>query len=99
MNPAALLTGRREDFSKRRPETQGAVANRQQGGIGKTTRFQINQKLRPALGAFPLTGDKAHQLLLALRRGPDHDKHTLTLIFHARLEIDAIGPDINITPG
>ena len=99
VNPATLLAGRRKHFSKRRPETQSVVANRQQRCIGETTRFQINQKLRPALGAFPIAGDKAHQFLLALRCGPDNDQHTLALILHARLEIDPIGPDINIAPG
>jgi len=39
---------------------------------------------------------KADQLLLALRRGPDYDQHAFRLRLHARLEIGAVGPQIDI---
>jgi hypothetical protein len=39
---------------------------------------------------------KADELLLALRRGADHDQHAFGGRLHARLEIDAVSPDVDV---
>jgi hypothetical protein len=81
-------------------ERQGAIADGQQERIDKTPRFQIDQQLSPAKGAFPVAGGKAKQFFSALRRGAaDDHQHALALILHAGLKIDPVGPDIDIAPG
>jgi len=42
---------------------------------------------------------QAEQLLLALGRGSDQHQYTFGLRFHARLQVDAIGPDVDVGPG
>ena len=53
----------------------------------------------PALGAFADPDLEAEQFLFAFRRGADHHQHAVGHRFHAGLEVDAIGPDIDVAPG
>ena len=41
---------------------------------------------------------EAQQLLLALRRGADQHQHAFGLRLHARLQVDAVRPNVNILP-
>ena len=42
---------------------------------------------------------EAEQLLLALRRGADDDQDALRLVLQTRLQIDAVGPDVDVALG
>jgi hypothetical protein len=61
--------------------------------------LQPDQQLAPASGALTGAGLEADQLLLALGRGADDHRHALGLRLHPRLQVDAVGPDVDVAPG
>jgi hypothetical protein len=88
-----------EDLVERLPEPQRAVGDRQFGGDLEAARLQVDQQFVPALGAFTDPDLEAEQLLSALRRRADHHQHALGHRLHTSLEVDPVGPDIDIAPG
>ena len=81
---------------QRLPETERAIADGDFRGNRQTARLQIDEQFLPALRAFPHACLKAEQLFLSLGRRADEHQHAFGLRLHARLQIDAVGPDINI---
>src|SRR6476646_862396 len=67
-------------------------------GDREPTAFHLDQKFAPALRTFPDADLEADELLLALRRRTDQHQHALAVVFHASLQKDAIGPDVDISP-
>jgi hypothetical protein len=65
----------------------------------EAARLEVDQQLAPTLRAFPDAYLEAEQLLLALGRCPDQHQHALGLRLHAGLQVDAIGPDVDVAPG
>ena len=59
-------------------------------------RLQFDEQFAPALRAFPNTDLKANQLFPAFRRRTDDDQHAGGIVLHAGLEIDPIGPDVDV---
>ena len=93
VHPAPLVPRRGEDLLQRLPEAERAVAGGQLGRDGEAARLEVDQQLPPALRALAHADLEAEQLLLALRGGADQHQHALGLRLHARLQVDAVGPD------
>ena len=92
------MAHRRERLVESPPKAERAVANGNLWRDRKASRLQIDEQFLPALRALTQTRLKAEQLLLALGRRADQHQHAFGLRFHARLQVNAVGPDINITP-
>src|SRR4029078_6902192 len=72
-------------------------------GDGKLRRhvepapLQLEQQIAPVLRALAGTIGEADHLLAAFRRRADQHQDALLFVFEARLEMDAIGPDVDVT--
>ena len=93
------MTRGAELLLKRFPKAKGAVAGRELGCHRQTAAFQIHQKLGPGLSALAKASLKADQFLAPLGRGADQDENTLLFDLHPGLQIDAVCPDVDATPG
>ncbi len=60
--------------------------------------FDLDEQLAPALSTLAHPGLEADQLLLALPGGADQHQDALRMILHVGLQVDTIGPDIDIPP-
>src|SRR4051812_29062048 len=78
------------------PEPQRAVTDRDLGRDGEPASLHLDQELTPALSALPDTDLEAHQFLRALGRRADHDQHAFGMLLHPGLQVDAVGPDVEI---
>src|SRR5690606_22310678 len=65
----------------------------------KATSLQVNEQFTPALRTFAHADLEADQFLPAFRRRPYEDQHAGGIVLHARLKIDAVGPDVDIVAG
>ena len=99
VHPAALMPRCRRYLLQCLPKTERAIPGGQLRRDGQAARLEIDKQLAPALRAFPDAHLEAEQLLLALRRGPDQHQHAFRLRLHARLQVDAVRPDIHGAPG
>jgi hypothetical protein len=61
------------------------------------TPLQIEQQTAPVVRAFPRPIGEADQFLPAFRRRADQHENALLFVFEPRLEMDAVGPDVDIT--
>jgi len=86
----------RKELVERLPEAERPVPDRDPGWDGQAPPLDLDQKLAPALGTLAHTGLEAHQFLLALRGGPDQHQHALGLVLHPGLQVDPVGPHIDI---
>ncbi|MGY4286310.1 hypothetical protein ACVWXO_005530 [Bradyrhizobium sp. LM2.7] len=96
VHPAALVPCAGKDLVERLPEAERAVANGNFRGDLQPALLHVDQELTPALRALPDADLKANQFLLAFRRRADQHQHAFAVVFHARLQEDAIGPHIHI---
>src|SRR5215213_7237897 len=78
-----------------KPSAPSPVAS--SGATAKPRAF--DQQLPPALRALAHADLEAQELLLALGRRADQHQHALGLRLHARLQVDAVCPDIHVAPG
>ena len=92
---AWLITGR-ERTVERLPETERAVADRGFRRDRQPARFQVDEQLLPTLRALAHARLKADQFLPASRRRPHQNEHAFGLRLHARLQIDAVRPDVDV---
>src|SRR6188472_2969539 len=69
------------------------------GRHGEPTRLQVDEELPPALGALTRADLEADEFLLALRRGADNHQHAFRDWLHAGLEVDPVGPDVDVAAG
>jgi hypothetical protein len=88
-----------EYLVQRLPEAERAVPDGELGRDGEAAGLEVDQELAPALGALPRPHMKAEQFLPALRRGADDDEEALRLRLHPGLEVDAVGPDVDVAAG
>ena len=99
MDPAALAAGVGKDLLQRLPEAQSAIADGELGTNREPAPAQACQQLTPALGALAHPRLEAHEFLASLRRGADEDQNALLLVLQPTLEIDAIGPHVDVASG
>jgi hypothetical protein len=99
VDPTALVPGGREHLLQRFPEAERTVTDRQLGCDGQAAGLEPDQQFPPALCALTGADLKADQLLLALWRGTDDHQHAFGLGLHSGLQVDAVGPDVDVAPG
>src|ERR1700741_1196438 len=99
VHPAALAAGLRPYFLDRMPEAEGAIGDRELGRHRKPAPLQIEQQFFPGLRTLAHTVDQADQLLLALGRGTDDDQQALRGVLEPGLDVDAVGPEVDVTLG
>ena len=87
------------DLVERLPEAERAVANRDLGGDGQPASLNLDEQLAPTLGALADAHLEADEFLPTLGRGADQHQHALGMILHPGLQVDAVGPDVDVMPG
>ena len=95
MDPVALMPGRWEHITERRPQPQRAVADRDHRRPHPTPP-QVPQQLRPRLGRLPLAVTDRDQLLGAVGAHPHDHQAAQAGLLQPHLEVDAVGPDVHI---
>ena len=96
--PAPLVSRAGEDLVEGLPDPQSAVTDRQFRSDPQAALLHIDQELTPALGALAGAHLEADQFLAALRRRADQHQDTFAVILHPGLQINAIGPEIDVAP-
>ena len=99
MHPAALLACGRPQLAERLQEAERPVGDGEFGRDRQTPVPQIEQQLPPILRAFARAVGEAEQLLPALRCRADDDQDTLLGVFKTGLEVNAVGPHVDVALG
>ena len=95
VEPAPLLTGRREHLAHRFPEPQGTVADGQHRGAHPAAAA-VTQQIGPRLGGLPVAVGQRDELLAAVSTHPDHHQQAQLLLVEADLEVDAVDPQVHV---
>ena len=90
------MTRRRQRLVEGFPKAKRAIADGQLRRDRQTSRLQIDEQFPPALRALPHACLEADQFLDALGRRADQNQHAFGLRLHARLQIDAVRPDVDV---
>jgi len=96
VNPAALLARFRKDFAEGGPKTDGPVAHRDLRRDGKTTMLDVHEQFAPALLMFAVSVEETDDFLLSVPGGPHEYEDALALVFQADVEVDPIGPQVDV---
>ncbi len=99
MHPATLMPGSGEDLVERLPEAHGAVADGDLRRGRQSAGLQVNEQFAPALCTLANADLESNEFLLALGRGTDDHEHAGGIILHSRLEVDPVGPDVDVALG
>src|SRR5205085_1161273 len=99
VHPAALLACGRPQLAERFPEAKRAVGDGEFGRDRQTSVLQIEQQFTPILRALARAVGKTEQLLPALRRRADDDQDALLGVFKTGLQVNAVGPHIDVVLG
>src|SRR5260370_8497450 len=97
MHPAALLSSLGKDLSKRAPEAERTVANRQHRRP-HTASFEITQHLRPRLGRFSKAIPDRDQLLVTVGAHPQQAQATPPSLPETDAKVAATSPQANGRP-
>ena len=85
-----------ENLVQRLPEPERAVPHGDLRRGGEAPGFEVDQELAPALRTLSCAGVETDEFFLALRCGADHDEDALRPGLHPGLEVNPIGPDVDI---
>jgi site-specific DNA recombinase len=96
MHPAPLLLRRAPHLAHRLPEPQRPVPDRQGGFDLQPTGLAVQQELPPRLLALPVAVGHGDQLLLAVGGRPHQHQDALPAALQADVEVDAVGPDVDV---
>ena len=99
VHPAALPAGLRPHLAERLPEAERAVGDGELGRDRQPAPLQIEQQLPPGLRALAHAVGEADQLLLALWRRADDDQDALRGVLEPGLQMDAVGPEVDVALG
>ncbi len=99
MHPAALLHARWPHLAKCLPEPERAIGDCDFGRDSEASILQVDQQFAPVLRALAGAVSEADQLLLAFRSGADQHKDALLVVLQPGLQMDAIRPDVDVSPG
>ena len=69
------------------------------GWTAQAASLQVEQQRAPIMRTLAGAVGEADELLLALRRRADDDQDALLLVFQTGLQMDAVGPDVDIALG
>ena len=91
MEPAALLSGGREDLAHRFPEPQRAIPDGQyRGGHAATTA--VAQQISPRLGRLAVAISDRDQFLASVGTHAQHHQQAQFLLLQPDLEMDPVDP-------
>ena len=99
VHPAALRSRLRPHLVDRLPEAERPVGDGKLRVDRQTAPLEIEQQLLPGLRALADAVGKPNQFLLAFGGGADDHEQALRVIFEPGLDVDAIGPDVDIPFG
>ena len=99
VQPAALFARRAVALAQGLPEAERSVSDGQLGRHLEAAPLEIEQQLAPRLGALAIAVGDCQQFLAAPLVGADDDQDALLVVLHPGLEIDPVGPEIEIAPG
>ena len=88
--------GRVPDLPHRLPEAQRPVADRQRRLDLQAAGLAVQEQLLPRLLALPVAVGDGDQLLLAVGGRPHQDQDALPALLQADVEVDAVGPDVDV---
>ena len=83
-------------LAERLPEPKRTVGDGEFGRDNQTSVPQIEQQFTPILRTLARTVGEAEQLLLALRCRADDDQDALFDVFKTGLQVNAVGPHIDV---
>src|SRR5216110_891409 len=86
-------------LAERLPEAKRTVGDGEFGRDDQTSVLQIEQQFTPILRALARAVGEAEQLLPALRRRADDDQDALFGVFKTGLQVNAVGPHIDVVLG
>jgi hypothetical protein len=103
VHPAALLAGCRPHLAERLPEAERAPAFARAGlataicgAVVRPRRFKSSSRSRHDCELSHRPSVKPTSSLLAFRRRADDDQDALRLLLEPGLQMDAVGPAINV---
>src|SRR5712664_541807 len=96
MHPATLLARFRPDFTGGLPEPERAICDGEPRRHVEPAPLTLEQQIAPVLCALAGAIGEADQFLAAFRRRADQHQDALLFVFEARLEMDAVGPDVDV---
>src|SRR5712672_1680810 len=96
VHPAALLARFRPDLTGRLPEPERAIGDGEPRRHVEPAALQVEQQIAPVLRALASAIGEADQFLAAFRRRADQHQNALLFVFEACLEMDAVGPDVDV---
>ena len=99
VHPAALLARFRPHLAERLPEPESAIGGGEFRRDRQATPLQIEQQGAPVVSALARAVGEADKLLPALRRGADDDEDALRIVLQTRLQMNAVGPDVDVALG
>src|ERR1700730_4706150 len=76
------------------PRALSAAAS--SGATDKPRRFRSSSKARQSCALSRVPVGEADKLLPALRRGADDDEDALRIVLQTRLQMNAVGPDVDV---
>ena len=80
-----------------KPSAPSATAS--SGAIASPRRFRSSSRSRQDCALSRIAVGEADQLLLALWRGADDDQHALRVVLEPGLQMDAVGPEVDVALG
>lgn len=93
------MAGLGPDLVQRLPEAKRTITGGKFGvQLQAVLITQAEQKLAPALGTLAKPVFDRQQFLPAAGIGADQHQHALPLVLQPRGEVDAVSPEIDITP-
>ena len=99
VHPAALRSCLRPHLLDRLPEAERSISDSELWVDRQTTPLEIEQQLIPGLRALADAVGKPNQFLLAFGGGADDHEQALRVVFEPSLDVDAIGPDVDVPLG
>src|SRR5258708_1282597 len=97
VHPAALLARFRPDLAGGLPEPECAIGDDEPRGRIEPAPLQIEQQIAPVVRALAGAIGEADQFFAAFRRRTDQHEDALLFVFQAGFEMDAVGPDVDVT--
>jgi hypothetical protein len=94
--PSSAARAFRPDLAGGFPEAERAIGDDEPRRNVEPAPLQIKQQIAPVVRALAGTIGEADQFLAAFRRRTDQHEDALLFVLEPRLQMDAIGPDVNV---
>ena len=94
-----LFAGLAVNLTQRLPEAECAITGGELGWRDQAPSLEIEQQFEPALGALAVAVAQADDVLVADLVGTDDHQQALLVVLEAGLEVDAVGPEVDVALG